>query len=110
MTHAKPSHAAQTHDHEVSLRAYLLTFGVLVALLGAAVGAAYLPLGRMHLTVTLIIAAVKALIIMMIFMHLRFSSRLTWAFAMGAFVWLALMMTLTLSDYLSRGWLNIPGK
>lgn len=99
------------HSHpEFSFRAYILTFFALVALLGAAVGAAYMPLGRFHLAVTLVIAAVKAVIIMAIFMHLRFSNRLTIAFATGAFVWLGLMITLTMSDYLSRGWLSIPGK
>lgn len=96
--------------HVLPLRMYLITFGVLVALLGAALGAAYLPLGRLHLAVTLLIAAVKAVLIMMIFMHLRYSNRLTWAFATGAFVWLGIMVTLTMSDYLSRGELAIPGK
>jgi cytochrome c oxidase subunit 3 len=98
-------------DHHVlPVRTYLNTFLILVALLGAAVGAAYLPLGPLHLPATLLIASVKAVIIMMIFMHLRFSNRLTWAFAVGAFVWLALLIVLTMSDYLSRGWLAIPGK
>ena len=96
--------------HILPVRTYLLTFAALVALLGAAMGAAYMPLGRLHLTVTLLIAACKAVIIMLIFMHLKFSSRLTWVFALGAFVWLAILMTLTLGDYLSRGWLSIPGK
>jgi len=100
-----------THEnHHVSLRGYLITFAVLVGLLGAAIGVAYLPLGRFHLTATLIVATIKAVIIMAIFMHLKFSNRLTIAFATGAFVWLGLLITLTLSDYLSRGWLKIPGK
>lgn len=99
-----------SEHHSPSLRAYLLTFAALVVLLGAAILAAYLPLGRLHLTVTLMIAATKALLIMLIFMHLRFSNRLTWAFAGGAFLWLGIMIALTFSDYLSRDLLAIPSK
>ncbi len=100
-----------THEnHHVSLRGYLITFGALVGLLGLAILVAYLPLGRFHLTATLIVATIKAVIIMAIFMHLRFSNRLTIAFASGAFLWLGILITLTLSDYLSRGLLAIPGK
>ena len=99
-----------TEHHILPIRTYLQTFAALLGLLGAAVVAAFLPLGPLHLTVTLLIAAVKAVVIMLIFMHLKFSNRLIWAFALGAFVWLALMITLTLCDYDSRGWLNIPGK
>lgn len=107
--HARNPHAT-LEPHVLPIRTYLLTFVTLLMLLGAAVGVAYLPLGRFHLTATLIVASVKAVLIMLIFMHLKFSNRLTWAFATGAFVWLGIMMAFTLSDYLSRGWLNIPGK
>lgn len=99
-----------SEHHSPSLRAYFLTFAALVVLLGAAILAAYAPLGRLHLSVTLTIAATKALLIMLIFMHLRFSNRLTWAFASGAFLWLGIMIALTFSDYLTRDWLAIPSK
>jgi cytochrome c oxidase subunit 4 len=97
-------------QHILPVRTYLITFVALLLLLGAAVAAAYLPLGRFHLAVTLSIATIKALVIMLIFMHLRYSNRLTWVFASGAFVWLGIMLSITMTDYLSRTWLTMPGK
>ncbi|HEY3137015.1 MAG TPA: hypothetical protein VGL29_13375 [Blastocatellia bacterium] len=43
---------------------------------------------------------------MLYFMHVRWSSRLTWVFVCAGFFWLAIMVALTLSDYLTRGWLT----
>ncbi|WZO97683.1 cytochrome C oxidase subunit IV family protein [Isosphaeraceae bacterium EP7] len=97
-------------QHVLPIRTYLITFVALLLLLGAAVAAAYMPLGQFHLAVTLSIAAIKAMVIMVVFMHLKDSSRLTWVFAGGSFVWLGIMLTITMADYLSREWLVMPGK
>ncbi len=98
-------------SHEVTpVRTYLLVFLALMVLLFATVGAAYLPLGGLHLATALTIAAVKAVLIGLFFMHLYQSHRLTWIVSTASLLWLAIMLGLTLSDYIARGWLDIPGK
>jgi cytochrome c oxidase subunit IV len=97
-------------EHTVSVRDYLVVFAILVVLLVATIGISFLPLGRFTLVVALAIAACKAVLIALYFMHLRFTNRLTWVFSGAALLWFGILVTLTLNDYLSRAWLAIPGK
>jgi len=87
-----------------------MVFAALLVLLLATVGAAYLDLGRGNLPVALTIAAVKAALIMMFFMHVRYSNRLTLVFSGAALLWLGILLTLTTTDFSSRDWLHIAGK
>lgn len=96
--------------HVIPARTYLVVFAVLMALLVATVAGSFMPLGPLHLPVALAIAAAKAILIVLYFMHVRYSNRLTWVFASAAFVWLAILLVFSLSDYFSRGWLDIEGK
>ena len=59
--------------------------------------------GILNAIVALTIAAVKALAVIMIFMHVRRSSRLTQVIVVGAVFWLLIMLSFTISDYLTRG-------
>ena len=52
--------------------------------------------------IALSIAVVKGLLVVLFFMHIRYGSRLSWVFAAAGFVWLGIMLTLTMSDYLTR--------
>ncbi len=92
--------------HVESLKNYLTIFTVLMVLLLLTVFAASFDLdhifGGLNLAVAMFISIVQALLVVMFFMHLRFSSRLTWAFAFGGFIWLGLMLSLTCNDYLTR--------
>jgi cytochrome c oxidase subunit 4 len=97
-------------QHIIAVRTYVTIFIALLVLLLAAIGIAYLDLRWANFPLTMAIATCKSLLIILYFMHARFSSRLTWIIAGAGFFWLAIMMTLTLADYLSRGWLDIPGK
>jgi cytochrome c oxidase subunit 4 len=96
--------------HTVSIATSLLVFAALLVLLFATVGAAHLPLGPWHLPVAMTIAVAKALLIALFFMHLLYSHRLTTIVAVAALLWLGIMIALTLCDFQSRGWLDIPGK
>ena len=51
----------------------------------------------------------KAVLVVLYFMHVRYSSRLTGVVVVSGFLWLAMMILLTLSDYLTRGWSALPG-
>jgi cytochrome c oxidase subunit 4 len=94
----------------VSVRTNALVFLALLLLLFATVGAAYLPLGQLHLPIALTIAVAKAVLIGLIFMHIYFSRHLTWIVPAASLFWLGMLVALTVTDYLSRGWVNIPGK
>ncbi|MBI2930683.1 MAG: cytochrome C oxidase subunit IV family protein [Planctomycetes bacterium] len=77
-------------------------FVALLALTGSSVGAAYLDLGVFNTILALAIAGVKASLVALYFMHLRYSSKLVWLFAGGSFFWLGILLALTLNDYLTR--------
>jgi cytochrome c oxidase subunit 4 len=97
-------------QHVASVRTNVVIFALLLGLLLATVGAAYVPLGPLNFPLAMAIAATKAVLIVLFFMHALHSHRLTLVICVASLVWLAIMMALTLSDYHSRGWLDIPGK
>jgi cytochrome c oxidase subunit 4 len=101
---------AQAHAHILPVKSYLTVYVALLVLLAATVGAAFIDLGWFNFTLTMIIAGAKAVMILLIFMHVRYSERLVWVFSSAAFLWLALLIVLSLNDYFTRDWLNIPGK
>ena len=88
-----------------TVKSYLVIWAALMALLAMTVIAANFHLGPFSLAIALTIALIKALLVMMYFMHLRYSNHLVWVFAIAGFVWLGIMIVLTMNDYISRGWL-----
>jgi cytochrome c oxidase subunit 4 len=96
-------------DHVSSRSTYFLVFGGLVLLTLLTVVVSRLPLGAWHTPAALVIAVCKASLVVLFFMHLIHSSRLTWAVALSGLFWLAILVSLTLSDYLTRDWLGVPG-
>jgi cytochrome c oxidase subunit IV len=90
--------------HVLSVRLYAVIFLALIALTLTTTGIAFIDLGGgFNVTVALTIAVVKALLVILFFMHVRYSSRLTWVFVGAGFFWLAIMMALTFGDFLTRG-------
>jgi len=85
-----------------SPRVYYAVFAALLLLLAATVAAAQFDLGRWNFPTATTIAALKGLLIILFFMHVRYSSPLTWLFAGAGFFWLGLLISLTLSDYITR--------
>ena len=72
------------------------------------VGVAFINLGVLNFPVALAIAVTKATLVILFFMHAKYSSRLTKLVVGGAFFFLGILLTLTLTDYLSRGWHTSP--
>jgi len=98
----------------IPLRLYVGVFTALILLTGLTVGVAFVDLGggRLHFAnalAAITIAVAKGLLVVLYFMHLRYSTRLTWIFAGAGVFWLLILIILTLADYLSRGWLPLPG-
>ena len=98
----------QGAKHQVPLRVYFTIFSLLMVLTAVTVGVSFIDLGAMNTVVALVIAVVKMLLVVLYFMHVRYSTRLTWAVVAGGFFWLLLLLGLTLADYLTRGpgWLH----
>ena len=68
--------------------------------------AARIDLGAMNNVVMLGIACTKAMLVILFFMHVRWSTRLTWVVVASGFFWLMILFTLTMNDYLTRGWVE----
>ena len=69
-------------------------------------GIAQFNLGPFNVVAALTIAVSKMLLVILFFMHVRYSTRLTWLFVAAGFIWLLIMIELTLGDYLTRGWVK----
>ncbi|MGD9764426.1 MAG: cytochrome C oxidase subunit IV family protein [Candidatus Binatia bacterium] len=92
--------------HGASVATLFGIYTALLALTGVTVGAAFLDMAFLNTPVALGIASVKSLLVMYYFMDLRDSPRLTWAVMGSSFIFLAIMIALTMSDVVSRGWLG----
>ena len=86
-------------------KTYLLVFAVLLVLTCITSVVAFIDLGPWNVVVALVIAIGKAALVALFFMHLRSSPKLLWIVVGGGLFWLGILITLTVSDYLTRGWL-----
>jgi cytochrome c oxidase subunit IV len=91
------------------LPVYFLVFAALIALTLTTVGLSTLSLGVWHTPVGLLIAATKAALVALVFMHILKSNKLTWIVALSGTFWLFILMALSLSDFLTRLWLSRQG-
>jgi cytochrome c oxidase subunit 4 len=97
--------------HIITPRVYSLVYVALIVLTFSTLGIARMELGEQaHLWVGLAIAAVKAGLVVLFFMHVWYSSRLTWVVALSGLLWLAILIAYVMTDYLSRGWVGVPGR
>jgi len=99
-----------THAHESHRSLYFKIFAALMGLLVLTLVAASFNLGELNLIVALTIAVVKAVLILLFFMHFRDSDTLTWLVGGATLVWFGIMITLTMTDYISRDWISMLGK
>jgi cytochrome c oxidase subunit IV len=97
-------------EHIDAARTYLYVFAALIALTVATTLVAYIDLGPLSVIAALAIAVGKMLLVAMFFMHVRYSTRLTRLVVGGGLLWLSILFLLTMADYVTRGWLPVPGK
>ena len=88
---------------------YYTIFGMLMVLTAVTVFAAFNDLGILNFPVAIGIAITKATLVILFFMHAKYSSRLTKLFVGMSFFFLLILFSLTLTDYLSRGLKTYPG-
>jgi cytochrome c oxidase subunit 4 len=91
------------HHHVVSVRVYLAVFVTLMILMIATVAFAFMNLGSFNDLVAMSIAIAKTLLIVLYFMHLRYSERLTWLFSGVGVLFFLILVAYTLADYFTRG-------
>ncbi len=85
-------------------RTYFINGAALLGFLALTICAAYVNLGPFNTVVAMLISLAKGTLIVLFFMHLRYSRPLIWVVAGAGIFWLAIMLTLALTDYLTRGW------
>jgi cytochrome c oxidase subunit IV len=89
-------------EHIVSPGTYLVIIITLLILTGATVAAAYVNLGRLNIVVALAIATLKATLVVLFFMHAKYSPKRTKLVIFAGIFWLLILLFMTLSDYASR--------
>ena len=90
--------------HQASLVSYFVVFAVLMVLTIVTVAVSRIDLGMMNTAVAMAIAIAKATVVILWFMHVIHSPKMTWIVVISSFLWLAVLFVLIFSDYLTRHW------
>jgi cytochrome c oxidase subunit 4 len=93
-----------TEHHIVPPRVYYTIFAILMFCTYLTVQIAFLDLGALNTIAAIGIAVFKATLVVLFFMHVKYSSRLTRAVVIGSIFWLGILLVLTMGDYLTRVW------
>jgi len=93
--------------HVVPVKVYLAVFGALMVFTAATVVVAYFDLGAMNNVIMLGLAVLKASLVILFFMHVKYSTRLIPLVVVGGVFFLVILFGITMADYVSRGWLGV---
>ena len=91
-------------SHILPKRVYYTIYAILMFCTYLTVQIAFFDLGPLNTIAALGIAVLKATLVILFFMHVKYSTRLTWAVVLGSIFWFAILIALTMSDYLTRAW------
>jgi cytochrome c oxidase subunit 4 len=103
------SHSDVSH-HIVPIRTYLLVFLALIVGTVVTTLIAYQDLGPFNIVVALTIAVCKATLVILFFMHVKYSPKLTKLVVIAGVFWLVILLTMTETDLLTRTWMGVPGR
>ena len=90
--------------HIVPRRTYFIIFALLMLCTYITVQVAFYDLGALNTVVAMVVAVFKAVLVVLFFMHVKYSSKLTWAVIIGSVFWLGILLVMTLGDYVTRAW------
>jgi cytochrome c oxidase subunit 4 len=96
-------HAEHEH-HIVSPKIYVAIFLSLLCLTGLTVAASYVEMYSFNVVVALAIAVVKAMLVVLFFMHVKYSPKLTKLTVFSGLFMFLVLIFMTLADYISRAW------
>jgi cytochrome c oxidase subunit 4 len=105
--HGKDFESIEQHEHEhhiVSPKIYLTIVGVLLVLTATTVAASYVEMGVFNPIVALAIAALKMILVVLFFMHVKYSTKLTKLTVLAGLFTFFVLVGMTLSDYFTRAW------
>lgn len=96
---------SENGHHVITPKTYVVVFVALLVLMVATIIAGEYDAGNPYnLIIALAIAVAKMILIVLFFMHVLYSSKLTWVIVGSGFFWFIILVMITLSDYLTRGW------
>ncbi len=95
-------------EHIVPVKTYVGIFIALLCFTALTTGVAYIDLGAFNTVAALAIAGVKMLLVVLFFMHVKYSGRLVQVFILTGVLFLAILVTFTLADELTRNWSPTP--
>lgn len=93
-------------EHVVPVKIYLAVFVTLLVMTAATTVISSVDLGPWNTVVAFGIAVFKATLVVLFFMHAKYSPRLTHLVILAGIFWLALLLLITFSDFATRGWLQ----
>ncbi len=102
------THASAGHEQHATPSVYLKTYIFLVVMMGLTIAISRVQLGPFNNVAALSIAVAKATAVVLLFMQVKYSTRLTWVWAAVGFIWLSLMFGI-LGDYFTRAVLAASG-
>jgi cytochrome c oxidase subunit 4 len=113
--HSSPDHPHEHADHLgahhiVPKRVYFAVFITLIVMTWVTAFVSTVDLGRWNIFVALAIAIFKASLVVLFFMHVWYSTRLTKMIVMSSIFWLVLLLFITMVDIWTRGWMGVPGR
>jgi cytochrome c oxidase subunit 4 len=101
--------ASEEHrQHVIPIGVYVGIWAILMLLTGLTVFVSFLELHDWNIVLALLIATIKGTLVVLFFMHLFYSSKLTKVTVIAALFFLFLLLSLSMTDYLTRGWLTNP--
>jgi cytochrome c oxidase subunit 4 len=106
---AVPDRKDQMTHPVAPVRTYVAVFLVLITLTITTVAVSKIDMGEFNFIIAITIAVIKAVLVILFFMHVKDSSAMTKVIVGAGFFWMAILLVFVLSDYLTRGWLPLPG-
>jgi len=100
------------HDyvgHIIPSKIYYVIWAALMLGTAITVFAATVELGVFNIVVALVIATIKGTLVVLFFMHLRYSTKLTMVTVIASIFWLFILFSLTMTDYITRAWSTYTG-
>ena len=101
------------HDyvgHVIPAKIYYVIWAILMVGTAITVFAATIELGVFNIVVALVIATIKGTLVVLFFMHLRYSDKLTMVTVIASIFWLFILFSLTMTDYITRAWSTYTGR
>ena len=96
-------------EYIVPVKTYVAVFVALLVLTATTTLVSGIDLGPWNTVVALAIAVLKATLVILFFMHVKYSPRLIGVVIVGGLFWLAILLAITFSDFATRGWPGLPG-